>query len=353
MEQHHRQIVVLLARVRARWRRLIAFQAAARASLALSGVLAAALFLTYWTTRSPIALAAIALIALALAVGAIVWGMWPARESPSDARVARFIEETHPSLDDRLASAVDLAASPERGARTALAAPMMADAARRASSIDPAAVVPGPTMRRAGFRAAAAVLLLAAIGFVGRENARRSFDAVSLALFPSRVALEVVPGNARIQAGSPLTIEARLLGNRAPVVAQVLRAEGAAALAAASGDAGVAWRTTEMTTNPSGAFTLGVGEVSASFKYRVVAGAVTSPLYEVTVVRAPRVIRIDLEHLYPPGAGLAPHIEEDAGDIYAPAGTDVRLLIHTDREAATGQMTLGGGKTIALTPRDE
>ena len=74
MEQHHRQIRVLLARVRARWRRLIAFQAAARASLAVSGVLAVALFLTYWTTRAPTALAAIALIALALAAGALVVG---------------------------------------------------------------------------------------------------------------------------------------------------------------------------------------------------------------------------------------------------------------------------------------
>ena len=352
MEQHHRQIRVLLARVRARWRRLVAFQAAARASLAVSGVLAVALFLTYWTTRSPIALAAIALIALALAAGALVWGLWPAREIPSDARVARFIEETEPSLDDRLASAVDLAASPGGEARPALAVPMVADAARRVSSIDPAAVVPGRILRRAGFQAAAALLLLAAIGFFGRDTARRSFDAVSLALFPSRVALEVVPGHARIRAGTPLTIEARLLGNRAPVVAQVLRAEGAAAVAAASGDAGVAWRTTEMATKPSGAFTLDLGAVAASFKYRVVAGTVTSPLYEVTVVRPPRVIRIDLEHLYPPAAGLAPHIEEDAGDIYAPAGTDVRLLIHTDREAATGQMALGGGKTITLTPRE-
>ena len=194
MEQHQRQIRVLLARVRARWRRLIAFQAAARASLAVSGVLGVALFLTYWTTRSPIALAAIALIALALAAGALVWGLWPAREIPSDARVARFIEETEPSLDDRLASAVDLAAKPGGEARPALAVPMVADAARRVSSIDPAAVVPGRTLQRAGFQAAAAVLLLAAIGFFGRDTARRSFDAVSLALFPSRVALEVIPG---------------------------------------------------------------------------------------------------------------------------------------------------------------
>jgi hypothetical protein len=351
MEQQHRAIRVLLARVRTRWRRLVALQAAARAALAVSGVLSAALLLTYWTTRSPIALAAVALAALGLTVGALVWGFWPARENPSDARVARFIEEVEPSLDDRLASAVDLAASPEAG--PALAGPMVADAARRAESIDPAAVVPAPTLQRAAFRAAAAVLLLGGIGFFGLDAARRSFDAVSLTLFPSGVELEVVPGNVRLEAGSPLTIEARLLGNRAPVVAQVQRAEGSAASAVSLGAAGVAWRTTDMATSPSGSFTLNLEEVEASFKYRVVAGLVSSPVYEVTVVRAPRVVRIDLEHLYPPAAGLPPHIQRDGGDIYAPAGTDVRLLVHTDREAAAGHMALGGGTTIELTPRED
>ena len=54
--------------------------------------------------------------------------------------------------------------------------------------------------------------------------------------------------------------------------------------------------------------------------------------------------RIDVEYTYPPALGLAPRIEEDGGDIYAPAGTDVRLHVHTDRPAATGQMALGGGR---------
>ena len=65
--------------------------------------------------------------------------------------------------------------------------------------------------------------------------------------------------------------------------------------------------------------------MSASFRYRVVAGPVTSPTYDVTVARAPRVTRIDVEYTYPAGLRLPPRTEEDGGDIYAPAGTDVRV----------------------------
>ncbi len=94
-------------------------------------------FLTYWTTRTPVALALLGLVALALVAGAIVWGFWPVRRTPSDAQVARFIEERDPSLDDRLASAVDLLVARRESEAPGLAAPMVADAARRACVVDP------------------------------------------------------------------------------------------------------------------------------------------------------------------------------------------------------------------------
>src|SRR5437588_12976635 len=89
-----RQIRELLGRVRGRWRRLIVFHAGVRAALAASAVLAVALLLTRWTGRAPSALAALGIAAVVLAAAALVWGLWPARENPSDARVARFIEES-------------------------------------------------------------------------------------------------------------------------------------------------------------------------------------------------------------------------------------------------------------------
>src|SRR5262249_47449448 len=51
---------------------------------------------------------------------------------------------------------------------------------------------------------------------------------------------------------------------------------------------------------------------------------------------------------YPDGLGLQPRTERDGGDVYAPAGTDVRLHVFTDRAAASGRLALGDGKQIAL-----
>jgi hypothetical protein len=147
----------------------------------------------------------------------------------------------------------------------------------------------------------------------------------------------VTPGNARIKAGSALAIQARLVGNRAPIVAQLQIADGDR------------WRPSEMSTDAPGSFRFGVDAVTAPFKYRVAAGPLTSPVYEVAVAHAPRVKRIDVEYTYPAGLRLPPRIESDGGDIYAPPGTDVRVRVFTDRPAATGEMTLGDGKRLALT----
>jgi uncharacterized protein DUF4175 len=343
MQSGNIQIRELLARVRARWRRLIVYHAAVRAAIAVAGVLAVGLTVAALTGRSPFALATVGVVALVLSGVALAWGLWPAREVPSDSRVARFIEEHEPTLDDRLVSAVDLKESAER---PILAEALVADAGRRASEVDPAVVVPGDRLRRAGLRAAAAALLVAVVAFFGRDTARQSFDALSFTLFPERMALDVRPGSTRVPAGSPLTIEARLVGNRAPVVAQVLRAD--AAEAADDGGDGNAWRADEMAVDPSGAFTFAIESVSGSFKYRVAAGTVKSETYEVRVARPPRVARIDLDYTYPASLRMAPRTEEDGGDVYAPAGTEVRVRVHTDGGAATGHLTLANGRPITL-----
>ena len=103
-----------------------------------------------------------------------------------------------------------------------------------------------------------------------------------------------------------------------------------------------------MSSDKAGSFRLAMPSVTSSFKYRVVAGAVTSPTYDVSVALPPRVTRIDVDYTYPAALRLEPRTEADGGDIYAPAGTDVRVHVFTDRPAATGQMALGNGKPIAL-----
>jgi hypothetical protein len=328
---HEHTIRELIDGVRRRWRTLHALRAIVRAALTAALVLAVAEMVALGTHGAPRALAAVAIIALVGATAAVLLGLWPLRRVPGDRQVARFIEEQTPSLDDCLVSAVDVSHSPSKAA---LAELMLSDAAKRAREIEPHRIVPAEALRRAGFQAAASVLVFAAVLAVGWSTARQAVDAVWLTAFPDRLTLQVTPGHARIKAGTAFAVQARLIGNRAPVIAQVQIADGSG------------WRGREMTTDQPGAFRLALDAVTASFKYRVVAGAVTSPTFDVTVTRPPRVTRIDVDYDYPEGLKLQPRSEQDAGDIYAPAGTNVRVHVFTDRPAAAGRMALGSGNSI-------
>ena len=337
MTEQYQPIANLLDRVRLRWRRLMAFRATVRAALLATAVMVLFGLFASLTSRAPIALAVLGVLAVILVIAAIVWGLLPMGEAPSDRRIARFIEERKTELDERLVSAVSVVA--QQAMPPGLAASMVGDAARAAAAVDPAEIVASEVLRRAGIQAVAAVLLFAVVAFSVREKARQSYDALAFALFPAHVVLDVTPGDARIQAGSNLTVVARLVGNDAPVVAQLFRS--------ATGNDND-WQATEMPRDGSGRFALALNSLSSSFRYRVVAGAVTSKTYAVAVVHAPRVTRIDVEYTYPRALGLAPRVEEDGGDIYAPAGTDVRVLVHTDLPAASGHMVLGPDKQIDL-----
>src|SRR5436190_2054823 len=199
LDTHSQRIRELLRRVRRRCRTLSTFHATIRAALAASGVIGAALLmmrLGHWAERSPLALALVASTALLLAIAAILWGPAPLRDAPSDVRLARFIEEREPSLEDRLATAVDLVQSDRAASSPALIEPLLADAARRAEALDIDTVVAGEQLRRRGFQAAAAVLVLLALIFAAREPTRRAVDAGALAVLPERVRLAAAPGGA-------------------------------------------------------------------------------------------------------------------------------------------------------------
>jgi len=327
----------LLRRVRGRWRRLRVSEAIVRAALTASAALAAAFVLSRFLDRAPLALVALAIVTLAVILVGALRAAGPLRVAPDDSRVARFVEERVPELDDRLASAVDAIRTDRHRSAPGLVEPMLADTARRADAIDLDAVLPGERRRRAGFQAAAACLLCAALMVAVRRPARQAFDAASLLLFPGRVTLEVAPGNARVKAGTPLAVDARLVGNRAPVLARLEIGGGETP------------RVVEM-AGSDGAFHADLGQARTTFTYRVIAGAVRSPEFTLAVAHAPRVARIDVEYHFPPGLGLEARTDPDSGDIYAPAGTDVRLTVHTDRPAATGRMAFGDGKTIDLAP---
>src|SRR5579872_2037883 len=149
------QIFELLKRVRSRWRRLAALRAATRAALGIALIFALAAAMMRLVPLPVLALVAIGIAAAVLALAAACWAFWPVRERPSDTRVARFIEEANPGLEDRLVSAVAASGDSSRG--SPFAPSIIADAAKHASSIAPSDVVGSARLRTAALQAVAAV----------------------------------------------------------------------------------------------------------------------------------------------------------------------------------------------------
>ena len=328
------EIAVLLASVRRRWMAARAMRAVARA--ASMALLALALVLGVDRLFAPPDLVMALLAAGAAAAAAVfcVRTLWPLRRGPSDSQVARYVEERCSDLQDHLASAIDLGATPSSfGGR------VLVDAARRARGVDPDRVVASRMVRRAVAGGVGAMAALAALLLVGADEVVRIARSAWLYAAPFGATLIVEPGEARLAAGESLEVRARLsdtlgaFGRSAPRVSVI------------DGDGG---RTTLDMQSRGAGYAVTLPPADRSFTYRVAAAALESEPYAVTVLQAPRVERIDVAYAYPGFTGLAPRVETGGGDVFAPEGTVVTVTVRTDKPVRVGSLRLAAGGSLPL-----
>src|SRR5262245_51386140 len=277
----------LVQRIRRRWFRAVALRIAARGMFGVALiVICGALADRALAPAEPLVLVLAAAVAL-LSAGTIAAAIWPYRHRPGDARVARLIEERCPELDDAVATAVDVAGRP--GAGDPFREYVVSAGVRRLRDIDPARVIAPAGIRRGIVQAAVAAVVLAVTLAFSAPFVSRAAQIAVLRFLPGAITIDVVPGNVRVPAGTPLRIVARI-GSRTVGFARVppeltLEARGQT-------------RTVPMTLTPDG-FEVGIAAVDRSFTYRVRAGGAASPAYSVTVLFPPHVRRIDLRYEYP------------------------------------------------------
>jgi len=341
MEAELRQ---LIARVRRRWFRLIALRTLARATAVAAIPMVAAVAIDGalrpqgW---SLILLGITVVVAMLAAAGAVVLGM---QRRPDDRLVARYIEERASAipgakpLDDELVSAVDVADGRNTSGSAGFTTLILSAALRHLKTIDPAAVIAPEALKRASVDAVAGTLALIVALALGGPSLRRVADTAWMAAFPDTIHVDVRPGDARVLAGQPLRIRTTIRG-RAGLLTGL-----SPSLSVSAGDE---QRTVPMARD-GGEYRFDFAAVDRTFRYRVIAGTASSPEYTVSALFPPRVDRIDLRYVYPSFSGLAPRDEEDGGDIYAPAGTRVRLRIHADRAVASGELSLGAASKVPL-----
>lgn len=329
------EIAELLASVRRRWVTARAMRAAAR--VASGALLALALLLAADRLFAPGDLVMIAAAASGAAAAGVlaVTALRPLRHIPGDRQVARRVEECCPELEDRLASAIDL-----DGERSPFRDLLLADAAHRSRAVDADRVVAARDVRRAIAGAAGVTAAVVAMLVIGSSVFGRIARSAWLYAVPFSATLIVEPGNARVAAGEPLEIKARV----ADTYGSLGRARPAVHIRTGDGSS------TALTMEPRvDGYGVLVPAVDDSFAYRVSAAALVSEDYVVTALQAPRVERIDVAYRYPLFTGLAPRVAVGGGDVFAPEGTAVTLTVHAGSAVREGTLRLASGARLGMT----
>ena len=324
----------ILADVRRRWTLRSLLRALTGGTFAAAVITLAGFGAVSLVAGEGLPLVATVALVLTLALLTLGYAFWPYRRTPSDRQIARYIEERVTDLDDVVVTAVDAGQRPDSSGR--MRELLASDAARALAALDLDRVIPRQSIRQAGLRAAAGLaVLVAAFALFAPAFSRATGVALAYA-FPARLTVEVTPGAAKVRAGQPLTISARVGGVAAGVVPTLTVVVGKES------------RSLRMTPGADGGFTLTIDKVTAPFTYSVSAAAAKSPAYDVSVVRPPRVERIDVHYEFPRGLGLEPRTDEDSGDIYGPAGTKVSLSVNADKPIASAALVLADGTRLPL-----
>jgi hypothetical protein len=336
MDQHD-QLRLFIDAVRRRWfadeaMRVIGLATGAAALPALAGLL---LYVVLGPGGGALVLLACTTTLAALAAVLIVSRGMHSR--PDDRHVARFVEERAAELpgvrqfDDALVTAVDSEHVADPGFRRLL----VAAASRRLHEITPAQIVPPERLRRRALMALGGVASLSVLLVLAIGPLRRAAETAWILFWPNAVHVQVLPGDRQVVAGQPLEIRAvvraggRILTSLTPE------------LIVSAGDQ---LRTVAMNAAGDG-YAFPFESVDRTFRYKVSAGRALSREYTVSALMPPRIERIELRYQYPPFTGLRPRTEDDGGDIYAPAGTKVRVRVHADKPVVAGNLVLGEGGT--------
>ncbi|RPI24602.1 MAG: hypothetical protein EHM61_16630, partial [Acidobacteria bacterium] len=257
-----------------------------------------------------------------------------------DATLARYIEERHPEIQDRLVSAIELGQKP--GEKNPLLPMLYADAFSRIRPIEPRSLFNPREPLLSGVAATGLVCSFALLQLFGPDFLHyATLKLYADWLYPqpqSIYSIQVSPGDAQLRKGSDQPVTARLIGFDAPEVNFFSRYQS-------SGKWEKSRMEPEKDSNGFGFLFLDLNE---KVHYYVQAGNVRSAEFSIDVRDVPQVETVNLIYHFPAYSGLPDRTEEDTGDIVALQGTRVEVEVKTNVEAQGAKLSLPGAPAVLL-----
>lgn len=266
----------------------------------------------------------------------------PLRHLPGKYEIARYIEEKHPQLEDRLITAVEVGETSRVSGSEVLLQKLMEDTQLHIEPLNFTKALKSSTTLGWGVSAAVMLLLILVVLF---------FDPVGFSLNSGRVLapwqfptvqpvaeLVVTPGTAHVPKGSAQRIHAKLNGFESAAVFLYYSTSDSS------------WNKVKMdATMEENRYLFNFFDLQSETKYYVKADDRLSDVYTFTVYEAPRITRVDVTYTYPSYTKLPPKTERDNGDVWAPEGTVVKIRAVTDKPVTRASFVLGDDRTLATT----
>lgn len=346
------ELVQVIRRVRSRWRLKLVLRGAA---IVLGVGLAAFLVSAYGMERAGFSAGAITTFRIAtygvLAVLATLYLVVPLLRRVSDERVALYLEENEPTLEEALLSALEMKDGILEGERSdlspALIERLIETAVARCRSVDGGRRVERRSLSRASGVLSGLAVAALLVFLLGPAYVRHGATAL---LFPFRSAdaanpysIGVEPGDVTIARGADQIVTARLQGFTGGNADVMMR----------SGSASEFERLPMIAAADSGAFEIVLFGLDEATEYFVQSGSVRSPLFHISVEDLPYVDRLELEYHFPAYTGLAPRTVDDGGDIAVLRGTMVRLRAFPTLPSPAGDLVLDGDSITSLVLQED
>ncbi len=266
----------------------------------------------------------------------------PLRVRISDVRIAQFVEENYPQLEDRLVAAIEYG-RPE-AASNGMIDLLIRDALDKIRHVDFSVFLDRRRLAGFGLLGVAACLVLFALLTWGPSFFPYGFSHLyypwTEASLGSPMMIHIVPGDIEIAKGSDQQIGAQLMGFDSPEVQLYLQPEEAET-----------WNALAMEPDPRGSsFRYLLIDVRSSLRYYAAAKGVRSKTHSIRVLDLARVETIDLTYNFPAYTGMEPQVVKNEGDISALKGTRVELKVHLSRPAQSARLSFDNESTIDLIP---
>jgi len=340
MHRSERQLHHQIKRVRNHWKQLILVSGISKLMLIALILLAAGYALdTYFTLDERVRFIFLCLGAGAFVVVLFLTLVKPLLRVPTETRLARYLEEQHPQLEDRLVTAVELSSRQDPAVSPKLLEKLLEDTHHHIAPINLPKSLRSKGAMVWSVTTLAATLLFVALIMQNFENfglhLNRLFSPWRYPNVKSRPELRVSPGNQRVQLGSSVEIRAELSAFSAEDVNLYYSHDNSEWTKVAM-DA-----TTDITL-----YTYHLFAVERDMRYYVKADDHLSDIYTFSVFDAPTVERVNLTLVYPTYTRLKTRHEIDTGDIWAPPGTVVHITAVASKGLRQGRMVLENGREL-------